>query len=72
MGNLNQEVSINRDTHCCSILKHRGFKEMATKPTHDSGTIIDHVYASPILKMEIDVNDCYYSDHDCMLCSIKV
>ena len=45
---------------------------MVTKPTHDSGTIIDHVYASPTLKIEIDVNDCYYNDHDCVLCCIKV
>ena len=71
MGNFNEDVLINRDTHCCSILKHRRFKQMATKPMHDSGTIIDHVYASPMPKVEIDVNDCYYSDHDCVLCCIK-
>ena len=72
MGDFNEDVFMNKDTHCCSILKQRGFKQMVTKPIHDSGTIRDHVYASPTLKIEIDVNDCYYSDHDCVLCCIKV
>ena len=44
---------------------------MVTKPTRDSGTIIDHVYASPTLNIEIDVNDCYYSDQDSVLCCIN-
>ena len=72
MGDFNEDVLLNKDTHCCSILKQRGFKQMVTKPTCDSGTIIDHVYASPTLKIETDVNDCYCSDHDCVLCCIKV
>ena len=72
MGDVNEDVFINKDTHCCSILKQRGFKQMVTKPTHDSGTIMDHAYALLTLKIETDVNDCYYSDHDCLLCCIKV
>ena len=59
MGDFNEGVFMNKDTYCCSILQQRGFKQMVTKPTWDSGTIIDHVYASPTLKIEIDVNDCY-------------
>ena len=58
MGDFNEDVFMNKDTHCCSILQQRGFKQMVTKPTRDSGTIIDHVYASPTLNIEIDVNDC--------------
>ena len=71
MGDFNEDVFMNKDTHCCSILQQRGFKQMVTKPTQDSGTIIDHVYASPTLNIEMDVNDCYYSDHDSVLCCIN-
>ena len=46
---------------------------MVSKPTHDSGTIIDHFYVSQTLKtMETDVTDCYYSDHDFILYAITV
>ena len=72
MGDFSEGVFINKDTHCCSILKQRGYMQMVTKPTCDCGNIIDHIFASPTLKVEIYVNDCYYSDHDCVLCCIKV
>ena len=40
---------------------------MVNKPTHDSGTIIDHLYMSQTLNtMQTDVTDCYHSDHDCI------
>ena len=46
---------------------------MISKPTHDSGTSIDHVYVSHTLNtIQTDVTDCYYSDHDCILCVITV
>ena len=46
---------------------------MIGKPTHDSGTIIHHVYVSHTLNtIQTDITDCYYSDHDCILCGITV
>ena len=46
---------------------------MVSKLTHDSGTIIDHVYLSHTVNtMWTDVTDCYYSDHDFILCAITV
>ena len=46
---------------------------MISKLTHDSGTIIDHVYISQTLNtMQTDVTDHYYSDHDFILCAITV
>ena len=53
------------------MFRSQGFKQMVNKPTHDSGKIIDHVYMSQTLHtMQTDVTDCYYSDHDCILCWI--
>ena len=55
------------------MLRLQGFRQMINKPTHDSGTIIDHVYVSQTVNtMQTDVTDCYYSDHDCILCLITV
>ena len=44
VGDFNEDVSIPSNTHCCTMFRLQGFKQMVNKPTHDSGTIIDHVY----------------------------
>ena len=73
VGDFNEDVSITSNTHCCTLFRLQGFKQMVNKPTHDSGTIIDHVYVShTVHTMQTDVTDCYYSDHDCILCLITV
>ena len=73
VGDLNEDVSITSNTHCCTMFRLQGLKQMINKPTHDSGTIIDHVYVSHTLNtIETDITDCYYSDHDCILCAITV
>ena len=46
---------------------------MVNKPTHKNGTIIDHVdVLQTVNTMQTDVTDCYYNDHDCILCLITV
>ena len=55
------------------MFRSQDFKQMVSKQTHDSGTIIDHVYVSQIINtMQTDVTDCYYSDHAFILCKITV
>ena len=46
VGDCNEDVSIISNTHCCAMFRLQGFKQIINKPTHDSGTIIDHVYVS--------------------------
>ena len=73
VGDFNEVVSMTSNTHCCRMLRLQGFQQMINKPTLDSGTIIDHVYVSQIVNtIQTDVTDCYYSDHDCILCLITV
>ena len=43
VGDLNEDVSNTSNTHCCTMLKLQGLQQMIKKPTHDSGTIIDHL-----------------------------
>ena len=60
VGDFNEDVSITSNTHCCTMFRSQGFQQMVNKPTHDSGTIIDHVYMSQTLHtMQTDVTDCY-------------
>ena len=73
IGDFNEDVSITSNICCCRIFRLQGFKQMVNKPTYDSGTIIDHVYMSQTLNtMQTDVTDCYYSNHDCILCLITI
>ena len=53
-------------------VKVHGFTQMVTKPTRDSGTLLDHVYVTSKVAITTDVNDCYYSDHDYVLYSIHI
>ena len=46
VGDFNEDISVTSNTCCCTILRLQGFKQMVNKPTHYSGTIIDHVYVS--------------------------
>ena len=46
---FNEDVSITSNTCCCTMFRLQGFKQMISKPAHDSGTIIDHVYVSHTL-----------------------
>ena len=53
------------------MFRLQGLKQMIKKPTHHSGTIIDHVYVlHTLITIQTDVTDCYYSDHDFILCVI--
>ena len=73
VGDFNEHASITSNICCCALLRLQAFKQMVSKPTHDSGTIIDHVYVSQIVNtMQTDVTDCYYNDHDFILCAITV
>ena len=73
VDDFNEDVSIKSNTHCCTMFRLQGFMQIVNKPTHNSGTIIDHVYVLQIVKtMQINVTDCYDNDHDCILCLITV
>ena len=73
VGDFNGDVSITSNTHCCGMFRLQAFKQMVSKLTHDSGTIIDHVYVSPkVNTIQTDVTDYYDSDHDFILCAITV
>ena len=58
VGDFNEDVSVKSHTHYCTMLRLSGFKQMVNKPTHKSGTIIDHVYVlQTVSTMQTDVTD---------------
>ena len=65
------KMCLFQKTTCCSLSKSKGLYQLVTKPTCDSGTLIDHVYARTTLQIKTDVSDCYYSDHDFVLVNIN-
>ena len=73
VGDFNEDVSITSNTHCCGMFRLQAFKHMVSKLTHDNRTIIDHVHVSQTINtIQTDVTNCYYSDHDFILCPITV
>ena len=73
VGDFNEDVSITSNTCCCAKFTSQAFEQMDSKPTHNSGKIIDHVYVSQTINtMQADVADHFYSDHDFILCEITV
>ena len=73
VGDFNEDVSITSNTHCCAMFRLQASKQMISKLTHDNGTIIDHVYVcQTVNSIQTDFTDCYYSDHDFILCAITV
>ena len=70
IGDFNEDILLTQDTTFCTMIRSKGLKQMVSKPTHDSGTLIDHVYATYDLKVQTDVCECYFSDHDYVLCTI--
>ena len=68
MGDLNEDILLTQEKHCCTMFQSKGFTQIVTKPTQDSGTLIDHIYTNTKLSVKTDVSDCYYSDHDFVLC----
>ena len=66
-----KDVSLLENRTCSLLFRLKGLYQLVTKPTCDSGTLIDHVYARRTLQIKTDVSDCYYSDHDFVLVNIN-
>ena len=44
IGDFNEGILLTEETQCCTMLRTKRFKQMVMKPSHDSGTLIEHVY----------------------------
>ena len=71
VGDFNEDILLSDNKRCCIELKKLGLRQHVTRPTRDSGTLIDHLYATANVAVQTDVLDCYYSDHDFVFAEIQ-
>ena len=65
IGDINENVI--KSSKFEKFLRGKGFYQMINKPTHESGSLLDHIYINDALDQigcftQSEV--CYYSDHD--------
>ena len=58
VGDINGDVSLLENRMCFSLFRPKRLYQLVTKPTCDSGTLIDHVYTRRTLQIKTDVSDC--------------
>ena len=57
VGDFNEDVSITSNTQCCGMFILQAFKQRVNKLTHDSGTIIGHVFC--VSNSKYNANRCH-------------
>ena len=72
VGDLNEDVLLSCEEPCCSRIRSLGYMQCISKPTRDSGALIDHLYEMSNVIAMCDVIDCYYSNHDFVAASIRL
>ena len=72
VGDFNENILDNVEKNIHKTFTDTGFHQHVNTPTRDSGSLLDHVYTHNIRDVNVDVHDCYYSDHDIMYCCFKI
>jgi hypothetical protein len=65
IGDINENVLDNSKFE--KFLRGKGFNQIVKGPTHESGSLLDHVYINNALDQKgfsTEISSCYYSDHD--------
>ena len=71
MGDMNINLWKNPDNDLSKCMKAFGFAQIVEQSTHDSGSLIDHVYSTHPNRIECCVTDCMFSDHDAIVMFIS-
>ena len=72
VGDFNEDIFLKSNCYCYTKLMNLNLKQLVDSPTHDSRSLIDHIYILPHLAGDATVVDCYFSDHDFIFGSIKL
>ena len=71
IGDINEDLLDDTANVFLTFMNENSYHQVVRNPTTDRGSMIDHVYCNNILgNIFTKVNDCYYSDHDIVLCTI--
>ena len=71
VGNFNEDIFLKSNCYCYTKPMDLNLKQLVDSPTHDSRSLIDHMYISSHLAGDATVVYCYFSDHDFVFGSIK-
>ena len=72
-GAFNENIICNPNNQITQLFDSAGFKQQVASATRDSGTLINHIYTHNCgADVTTQVKDCYYSDHDIILCSVAL
>ena len=73
LGDFNEDLLDDKENHKVhTALTDVGFSQHIKVPTIGTGTLLDHVYTLKICDINVEVSDCYYSDHDIVFSSIQI
>ena len=54
-----------------TILTGQSFNQHVKDPTTDYGSLLDHIYTKNVAQVVVDIQDCYFSDHDKTFCFVS-
>ena len=68
-GDFNEDLISNPSSPLLNEMKVCGFSQKVKDPTYDAGSMLDHLY---VLNMDVSVktSDCFFSDHNAILCHV--
>ena len=73
VGDFNEDASAPKPGDIVDFFTYKGFKQLVTNATRDSGSILDHVYVNFNMSgVHVIVLDAYFSDHDVVLLSVPL
>ena len=73
LGDFNDNLLHQHNSKILSLMSSHGYTQLVQHPTTTQGTLIDHVYYNnSTSNIIVKVQDTYYSDHDCVYCSVPL
>ena len=70
MGDFNEDLLEIRRNTIYDYLTGQSFNQHVTEPTTDYRSLLDHIYTKNVDQIVVNVQDCYFSDHDKTFCFV--
>ena len=71
MGDFNEDLLEIRRNSIYDYLTGQSFNQHVKDPTTDYGSLLDHIYTKNVAQVVVDIQDCYFSDHDKTFCFVS-